>query len=314
MIHRRAAEVEQTEAPLTFLWLELTNACNLECVHCYSSSGPGAGQADILEVDDYLAALRSAASLGCRQVQFIGGEPALNPSLPVLLREARALDFEYIEVYSNLTLLSDSLLGELCDTDARIATSVYGPNAQIHDRITGRVGSFDKTCLALQRLLEVGLPIRVAIIEMDENRGYVDETRAVLERLGVQDIGVDGIRAVGRGAGHEPSLDTRGGACDALCGACADGSLCVGPDGTVYPCIMAKQFPVGCVVDLALAEIAASTGISDVRTKMRSEFRKRAKPMSCNPNCSPYLDCSPRCSPSCSPCFPFNKCRPQVGT
>ena len=60
---------------LQFLWLELTNRCNLRCGHCYTDSHPGSGHRDRLTTEDLESVLRQAYALGCRSVQFIGGEP-----------------------------------------------------------------------------------------------------------------------------------------------------------------------------------------------------------------------------------------------
>lgn len=70
--------------PLDFLWLELTNGCNLACKHCYAESGPGADTDDVLGVEKWLELIDEARELGCRQVQFIGGEPTLCRDLPRL--------------------------------------------------------------------------------------------------------------------------------------------------------------------------------------------------------------------------------------
>ena len=50
---------------LSFLWLEITAKCNLECVHCYSDSGPRRQLLGDMALDDWLNILRDAASLGC---------------------------------------------------------------------------------------------------------------------------------------------------------------------------------------------------------------------------------------------------------
>jgi MoaA/NifB/PqqE/SkfB family radical SAM enzyme len=64
-----------TSKTLDFLWLELTNRCNLRCVHCYTESHPLSGDRDILTANDYDRLMREAYELGCRKMQFIG--PAL---------------------------------------------------------------------------------------------------------------------------------------------------------------------------------------------------------------------------------------------
>ena len=75
---------------LQFLWLELTNRCNLRCVHCYTDSHPGSGHRDRLTTEDLESVLRQAYALGCRSVQFIGGEPQLYRDFRRLLGVPRA--------------------------------------------------------------------------------------------------------------------------------------------------------------------------------------------------------------------------------
>ncbi|MCJ7597684.1 MAG: radical SAM protein, partial [Methyloceanibacter sp.] len=45
---------------LDFLWLELTNRCNLQCVHCYTESHPHSGDRDLLTAQDYDRLMREA--------------------------------------------------------------------------------------------------------------------------------------------------------------------------------------------------------------------------------------------------------------
>ncbi|WP_326710042.1 hypothetical protein OG758_12440 [Streptomyces sp. NBC_01474] len=44
---------EDVDGVLNFLWLELTNRCNLQCVHCYTESHPLSGDRDVLTTEDY---------------------------------------------------------------------------------------------------------------------------------------------------------------------------------------------------------------------------------------------------------------------
>src|SRR5262245_31492421 len=75
---------------LTFLWLEVTAKCNLECIHCYADSGPQKNLLGKMNIEDWVTILRDSAELGCRQVQFIGGEPTLHPELPRMISFASA--------------------------------------------------------------------------------------------------------------------------------------------------------------------------------------------------------------------------------
>ncbi len=49
---------------LDFIWLELTNHCNLFCSHCYAESGPSPSNRDVLTYDEYVTLLSEAAELG----------------------------------------------------------------------------------------------------------------------------------------------------------------------------------------------------------------------------------------------------------
>jgi uncharacterized radical SAM superfamily Fe-S cluster-containing enzyme len=42
-----------------------------------------------------------AYDAGCRQLQFIGGEPTLHPSLDSFIRHAAEKGYEFIEVFTN---------------------------------------------------------------------------------------------------------------------------------------------------------------------------------------------------------------------
>lgn len=301
---------------LDFLWIELTNRCNLECVHCYAGSSPH-GDDSALSADEHATLLADAQALGCRQVQFIGGEPTLNRSLPNLIRLASDLGYELIEVYTNLVSLSEPLLECFVRHDVRVATSVYASDPAVHDRITTHEGSWRRTTANIERVLQAGLTLRASIIEMDTNRGVTEATTAWLRDLGVKDIGTDRLRRFGRGSTEPHAAGPHGCDLGELCGNCAHGTLCVGSDGAVTPCIMSKPWTIGSLQRDSLAAIVASDALRETRqaiyehtTAQRVLAMGGCQPDSrnpCGPDCGPSQQCSP-CSPKghCGP----NSCRP----
>src|SRR5687767_9735901 len=96
---------------LDFLWLEITLRCNLRCTHCYAESGPGNALSYGADAADWRKTMTQAFHAGCRQVQFIGGEPTLHPSLAELITDARNLGYEFVEVFTNGTRL-DTATGD----------------------------------------------------------------------------------------------------------------------------------------------------------------------------------------------------------
>ncbi|HET6976453.1 MAG TPA: radical SAM protein [Pyrinomonadaceae bacterium] len=291
---------------LDFVWLELTNRCNLHCVHCYAESGPKAGDKDLLSEQNYLDLIEQVYDLGCRKIQFIGGEPTLNRSLPVLIEAAYDHGFEFIEVFTNLTRLSDALLEVFCRFNVAVATSFYSHNPSTHEAVTRQRGSFELTTRNMRRILDAGLTLRAGIIEMDQNREDLVETWAFLERMGIKNIGRDHLRAIGRAEGAGCS------GMEELCGSCAGNILSIGPDGVVAPCNMSKRWSVGSILKTDLAEIVSSEKLLQVRKQIeevvgeRTELQREAI---CDPKtCNPYSSCCPS-TQSCLPCEP-NGCNP----
>lgn len=312
---------------LDFLWLELTEQCNLRCVHCYADSSPEAKARDRLSFKDYCSLIDSAAELGCRKLQFIGGEPTLNPELPRLIAHARTKDFEFVEVFTNATRLSEQLINCFVEQGVSVAASFYCDDADTHDLITKRAGSHSATVRSLKHLFSRGVPVRVGIISMPLNASRIEQTIEFIHGLGISNVGVDRMRSIGRATDvatvdivDEPPLTE-------LCGKCWQGSLSVSADGSVTPCIMSRAWPVGSVRDQSLAEINASTELRQIRSRIYKEvwlpqtvsaestsISHESLGAACNPECRPNCEpsCNPRCSPNCSPCFPSGKCNPQL--
>jgi radical SAM protein with 4Fe4S-binding SPASM domain len=260
---------------LDFLWLELTRKCNLRCVHCYADSGPDLPLNQGMMYEDWLQVLRQAFALGCREVQFIGGEPTLCPDLPQLISDARKIGFVFVEVYTNGTILSRKLRERLVEDQADLAFSVYGSRAEVHDGVTGGSGSFARTLDNIRWALEVGLPVRASIIGVPSNAGDIRTTRSLLRRLGVKSIDVDQNRGVGRGSGlvAAKSFDPL----DELCGDCWRGKLAIDPGGNVFPCVFSRFCRVG-HVSQSLASI--------LQSEQLYSFRKEVWNMS-NGKCAP---------------------------
>ena len=306
-----AVVAEESQAPaLDFVWMELTNRCNLHCVHCYAESSPYSGARDVLTEADYLRLIREVRSLGCPNIQFIGGEPTLNRSLPRLIQEAAAQGFPFIEVFTNLIQLPEALLQTFVEFNVAVATSFYSHDPRIHDAITTHLGSFDRTVINMQRVLAAGLRLRAGIIVMEQNHAGVAETWEFLEALGVANIGTDRVRGIGRADASQAC------AMGELCGSCAGPILSIGPDGVIAPCNLSKYWAVGSVLSRTLTDIVGSPELAVIRRQI-SESVKHRTPLGphaiCTPKtCAPYSSCCPS-TQSCTPCAPHgcNPCYPK---
>ena len=263
---RSLAELEgQPRLPLTAaqalrldgfdtLFVELTAACNQRCLHCYAASDPA--ETARLSRATCESVLEDAHALGFRRVQLTGGEPLLCEFLPELVARASELGIAECEIFTNGLLFDQRMLGTLAPHRPSLAFSVYSHDPSTHDGITGVKDSHRRTLAAIERALGAGLAVRVAVVSMHNNRGHEAATVDHLTRMGVPRAGVTGARAVGRGetcgCGFVPASATDASPAETR----ASGTLCVAPDGSVYPCIFNRTDRVGNVLERSLGAIA----------------------------------------------------------
>jgi MoaA/NifB/PqqE/SkfB family radical SAM enzyme len=259
--------------------------------------------------EDILSVLREARDLGCSECQFIGGEVTLDRRLPDFIKSAHDMGFTFIEVFTNLTTWPKGLTEVVKSCNVNIATSVYSPTPEIHDQITTRPGSWQRTITNLRELLEEGIPCRAGFIEMEQNKGLATDTLNFLHSIGVENVGTDKVRKFGRGGEELTPMCS-----EELCGECAGDVACVSPDGVISPCIMSKFLPLGQVGESSLLEIFSSEATRNIREtieKATAPARELVIAKAESAHEGPTAECAP-CPPNCWPrCWPNRPCYPR---
>lgn len=307
---------------LDFIWLELTARCNLECVHCYADSSPERPLSEGMTLQDWIGALNQAAALGCKKVQFIGGEPTLHPGLPRLIEHARSIGYEQVCVYTNGTHFTETLKEVFLANRVSLAFSVYGSSGEVHDQVTQRKGSFAKTDRALRWAVQAGLAIRAGVIEMAANSHDVHQSEQMLHEAGVNLVHVDRLRGLGRGSQERPPQSKL----KELCGRCGNGKVCVSSNGEIYPCVFARFAALGHIKEEGLATVFGGQSLQEFRgalidahgaaLQVDSRSNRNAPldhhgALACSPE-QPAPPCSPEIDPGpCNPEIPPPDCNPE---
>lgn len=139
--------------------LDITNACNLACVHCYHPHHKNQGA---LTYEQWLQVLEQYKQL-LKKLRMIpsfaicGGEPLLSPFLVPLLKNIRKEfgDCE-ITVLSNGTQITPDNAIIFKQLNVQFQISFDGPDGPRHDLIRGE-GSFQKTLEGCRILKEDGV-------------------------------------------------------------------------------------------------------------------------------------------------------------
>ena len=228
--------------------LELTNLCNLECTHCYANSGPREKLTRHMTIERWLEVIDEVGKMGCKSLQFIGGEPTTHPGLPRLLRAAVEAGISQIQVYTNGFSVSDKLMTIFASEGVDMAFSMYGADGLSHDEMTTVPGSFEKTSATIRGAVSRGLNVAVGIVISDtSNIDHELATIAYVEGLGVarDQIGVDRVRSFGRGT--QPELGSQ--CVSELCGRCWSNRIAINDEGKISPCVMSRFVDLGHVDD-----------------------------------------------------------------
>ncbi len=259
------------------LHLELTTGCNLRCLHCYNKSEIiKFHENNKLSIDDWKRVITEAYKIGARRVQFIGGEPFLRRKLIFeLIPYVRDIGYKSLEVSSNGTFISNSDLKKLKEHNVDLAFSFYCSDPNIHDSITTKRGSQEKTLRTIKKVLEMNICLRVSVVAMKQNEKEIKKTVESLKSFGIQHIKTNVIEPVGRGCGDDlitadileqqildkPSffkINYNTFWRNRMGHNCFLEQICIGANGDVYPCLAEREISYGNVKSASLDKIFSS--------------------------------------------------------
>jgi MoaA/NifB/PqqE/SkfB family radical SAM enzyme len=287
--------------------LDITRACPARCVQCYNDSGPD-GTHGAMAREDWLSALAQAVELGAERVQFIGGDPVLHPDLPELVNRALDLHAE-VEVFTSLIHIRPGLWPVLRQRGVSLATTYQSDRPEEHNAITRNRGAHQRTRANLQLALGYGIPVRAALQRVLEGQ-RTEQAAAELRALGVHEVRVDRMRAIGRAA------DDRADAVGELCGHCGRGRAAILPTGDVAVCVMSGgMMSAGNIRTTPLAEIVGNEAWRAF-TATLPRPRAGCVPDTCTPNedsCQPSPGALPdgvRTADGCNPGQDGEDCSP----
>lgn len=130
------------------IW-NVTNRCNLSCLHCYSKST--LENPDSLSLDDILKTLPSLVQSGVKFIIFSGGEPLTRDDIFEIADKCRELGIVTYLSTNGLYVKSGNVK-KIADSFDYIGVSIDG-NKETHDYFRGLKGSFDLSIEAIKLLL-----------------------------------------------------------------------------------------------------------------------------------------------------------------
>ena len=195
-----AALVEQLkgglDAPICLTW-ELTYACNLECVHCLSSSGRRDPRE--LTTDEAKAVLDELHDLQVFYINIGGGEPMIRRDFFELVEHSIGRGIG-VKFSTNGAFIDAERARRLASMDyLDVQISLDGIDATTNDAVRGR-GSHATAMRAIEHLRDADFgEFKLSVVVTRDNVDQLDGFKSLADEVGAQ-LRVTRLRPSGRGA------------------------------------------------------------------------------------------------------------------
>src|SRR4051812_35319957 len=190
--------VDFNQRPFIAIW-EVTQACDLACVHCRASAQPNRDPLE-LSTEEGKDLIDQIAALKVPVFVLTGGDPIKRPDLFELIGHARSVGVRVSLTPSATPLLTREIVERLKEAGlARLAVSMDGASAATHDAFRGMSGSFARTLDAVRWANEVGLPVQINTTFSRRNINEIDSIVALMEKLKITLWSVFFLVPTGRG-------------------------------------------------------------------------------------------------------------------
>jgi radical SAM protein len=172
------------QRPLLVIW-EMTQACDLKCAHCRANSRPHRhplelSTAEAFHLIDQIAAMKVPLFV------LTGGDPLKRPDLLPIVQYACQRRVRTSLTPSTTPLLVRNAVFELKQSGLmRLAVSLDGSTAELHDGFRGVPGSYQRSIDAVGWCHEAGLPVQVNTTVSRRNLDDLDNLIHLLADLRV---------------------------------------------------------------------------------------------------------------------------------
>lgn len=170
--------------------------CNNNCRFCVQGWKKKLGNRP---TEDIKKDLEAAKKTGCSGVVFTGGEVTIRNDFFDLLKYAKKLGFELIQVQTNARRFCYM---DFCENAVKAGMNEFGPAIhghipELHNYLTRSPGSFKQTYQAIKNIRKLGFHIVTNTVVVKPNYRYLPEIAQMLVDLGVNQFQFAFVHATG---------------------------------------------------------------------------------------------------------------------
>jgi len=177
--------------------VELTDHCNLKCVHCYINEDSTV-KYNYISSNKIINTLKMLSVKGLNNVELSGGELFSHPEINYLIDEICKIVNE-VAIFTNATLINDSNINVMKKYKDKVTVqvSLHGYKEK-SDEFTGIPGAFNETIQSIKLLVDNGINVKIATCIYNGNIDGLESIVKLTKDLGCKNISFSPISIIGK--------------------------------------------------------------------------------------------------------------------
>lgn len=198
---------EQIVPPLTSIYLNPTERCNLRCQHCWLSPeffsagfSPTERTEQELNLNEIGSIIKQSLALGLKSIKLTGGEPFLRSDIYKIIELIKKYKL-YLHIETNGTIIGRSEANFLKKSRVdRVSISLDSINQSTFESFRGVSNSFEKVLKSITLLVSAGISVEVIMSLINQNISEFHQVLNYCKKVGVRSLKLNTIIPTGRGA------------------------------------------------------------------------------------------------------------------
>lgn len=192
---------------LSKVWVNVTNNCNLRCIHCHLSSGQKLQNE--MSTREILKLINELRDIKTKELVFSGGEPLMRDDFLDIVEHSYFQGFNRITLLTNGILIDDKIARKLSEFKVEVQVSLDGVRKETHESIRGK-GTFRSTIEGIRKLVDADVSSRISMTLMKSNIDELEEMGKFIKELGVENLHFSVLQNKGRAKEHQSMIGLKG--------------------------------------------------------------------------------------------------------
>lgn len=178
--------------------IEITNQCNIRCIHCYGDFGEI--PCKMMNAEIVKGILKDLRELGVRIIEITGGEATTHPKIEEIMEYALSLSFDQVSLLTNGVKMSKKLINILEKGKEKVYVQIdlHSLDENYFEWFTKVPNILEKVKNNIITLAEKNVMLRVATILTPQNIDEITDIADWVHALGIVHYAISPVVSLGR--------------------------------------------------------------------------------------------------------------------